>query len=386
MKQEAETTVVGTFEDAATANRAVTELLRTGFSESDVGVVSKDQTRSVDSAAGVDPGDDRVTSDAAAGAAAGAGAGLLWGLGVAAGFLPAVGPVIAGGLLASLIASTAGGAAAGGIIGSLVGLGIDETDAAKYEADVKSGRTVVTVRTGHDRARQASEILKRFGASNLFAAGQSTDAGSAGTRRETSGSGAVPPAEQHRVSQTAGREAPEQDARPISPRTAQTSRQPQSSDSDADTKERDPSPAGRETPGEARQTMTLRAEELHPTKETVHAGDVEVRKEVVTETKTVDVPVSREELVIERRPASARQGGSPASPDLGPDAVRVPLKEERAKAEKRVVATEEVEIGKRPVESTERLSESVRREEIRVDDNSSRKRDHRRPTGQQPQR
>ena len=52
---------------------------------------------------------------------------------------------------------------------------------------------------------------------------------------------------------------------------------------------------------QSEQTLRLREEELEARRRTVEAGEVEIRKEVVTETRTVEVPVRREQLVIERR-------------------------------------------------------------------------------------
>jgi uncharacterized protein (TIGR02271 family) len=116
--------------------------------------------------------------------------------------------------------------------------------------------------------------------------------------------------------------------------------------------------------GESREGVQLREEELRPRKESVEAGEVGVRKDVVTEQKTIDVPVTREEAVVERHPVERR----PASGDIreGEEA-RVPLREERVQVEKQPVVTEEVSVGKRPVQETERVEGTVRREEARVE-------------------
>ena len=116
--------------------------------------------------------------------------------------------------------------------------------------------------------------------------------------------------------------------------------------------------------GESGERVQLREEELRPRTETVEAGEVGIRKEVVTEQRSMDVPVTREEAVIERHPVER----TPASGDIGEgEEVRVPLREEQVRAEKETVVTEEVNIGKRPVQETEQVSGTVRREEARVD-------------------
>jgi uncharacterized protein (TIGR02271 family) len=112
------------------------------------------------------------------------------------------------------------------------------------------------------------------------------------------------------------------------------------------------------------QTMKVHEEQLHPRKEQVEAGEVRLRKEVTTEHKTMDVPVQREEVVVERRPASGQ-----ASPgDIRPgEEVRIPVREEQVRVEKTPVVKEEVTAGKRKVQETEQVGGTVRKEEVRVE-------------------
>ena len=86
--------------------------------------------------------------------------------------------------------------------------------------------------------------------------------------------------------------------------------------------------------------------------------------------RTIEVPVTREELVVEREPAAdGTLAGEPIEP---PQEIRIPLSEERVSVEKQAVVLEEVEIGTRRVADTERISESVRHEELRADPASER--------------
>jgi uncharacterized protein (TIGR02271 family) len=97
--------------------------------------------------------------------------------------------------------------------------------------------------------------------------------------------------------------------------------------------------------------IQLRGEVLRTYKERVQRGEVRLRKEIVTEKQNIEVPVTREELVIERVPASGEaQAG-----------------EEHVRAEKQPVVNEEVRVGKRAVQNTEHVSDNVRHEELRVD-------------------
>lgn len=123
-------------------------------------------------------------------------------------------------------------------------------------------------------------------------------------------------------------------------------------------------PAGRDT-GTGERSMELREEELRARKEQVQAGEVEIRKDVVEEKRTIDVPVSREEVVIERHTVDRRPASG--SIDDSGQTIEVPLMEEHATLEKETVVTGEVEIGKRTVQETEKLSGTVRREEARID-------------------
>lgn len=121
------------------------------------------------------------------------------------------------------------------------------------------------------------------------------------------------------------------------------------------------------------QSMELREEELRMRKEAVQTGEVSLRKEVVTETRNIEVPVSREEVVIERHRLSAdevaRAGatGQEISASAEREEIRIPVSEERVIVDKTVVPREEVTVSTRRVEGTERVSEDVKREEVRVE-------------------
>lgn len=156
-------TIVGVFHDRADATAALRHLRAAGFDESQIGVISRhetDRTRVEHTGLADDPTGTRWEEGTGIGAAAGAATGLGLGVAVAAGLIPAVGPVIAGGTLMALLASAGAGAAAGTVVGGLIGLGIPEEEAESYEAEVTSGRTLVTVAAGN-RAVEALDILRQ---------------------------------------------------------------------------------------------------------------------------------------------------------------------------------------------------------------------------------
>ena len=121
-----------------------------------------------------------------------------------------------------------------------------------------------------------------------------------------------------------------------------------------------------------RERMTLSEEQLSIGKRQVQAGEVELRKTVETEHVRETVPLMREEITIERRPISADSQAS-ANVEIGEDEIRIPVMEEQAVVEKRVVATEEVVVNKRTVTENQTVEADLRRERVDVDDSTTRR-------------
>ena len=110
--------------------------------------------------------------------------------------------------------------------------------------------------------------------------------------------------------------------------------------------------------------LTRSEEELAVGKQRVKAGEVGVTKRVETEHVKKSVPVVREEVTVERRPASASTTGSASIRD---DEVRVPLMEEQVVVEKRVVPKEEVIITKHAKRDTKTVEADLRKEQVDID-------------------
>ena len=102
----------------------------------------------------------------------------------------------------------------------------------------------------------------------------------------------------------------------------------------------------------------------------MQAGEVGVRKTVETERVREQVPLTREEVVIERRPIEA--GADLRNVEIREDEIRVPLMAEEVVAEKRAVPKEQVIIRKRPVTRQQTVEADVRKERIEVDDAAAR--------------
>jgi len=98
------------------------------------------------------------------------------------------------------------------------------------------------------------------------------------------------------------------------------------------------------------------------------AGEVRVRKNVRTDRESVEVPTRHEEVSVERVPLS----GEASEAQIGDDEINVPVTEEEVVVSKRPVVKEEVRIRKDVVEDTEVVEKDVRREEIDVEDETTR--------------
>jgi uncharacterized protein (TIGR02271 family) len=114
------------------------------------------------------------------------------------------------------------------------------------------------------------------------------------------------------------------------------------------------------------QRLELREEELRARTTPVETGRVTIGKEVVEEQRTLEVPVSREEVVIDRQAVERRPADGPIG-DADRETIKVPVREERVEVEKTPVVYEEVGIGKRVTQETQQVTDTVRREELRTD-------------------
>ncbi len=301
-----QSTIVGVFEDRQQADRAVDELRWAGFRDDQIGVAMRYDhgeyagEDAADAAEGTQAGTGAVT-----GALAGLGLGALAGLGVLSGVVPVIGPAIAAGTLGVILTNAAAGAGIGGLVGVLAGAGIPEDEANYYQGEFEAGRAIVTVQP-EGRADEVRAILDRYHAYDM-----SSRAGVAG------------------YDQAATRTA-------ITGRSGSTRGTAASREGD---------------------TIRVKEERLHTEKHPVEVGEVRVRKEVHTETKTLEVPVQREEAIIERTPVHGRAAAENIAGDAirEGEEIRIPVREEQ------------VNVGKRVVQDTQRVSGDVRKEEVKVE-------------------
>ena len=123
------------------------------------------------------------------------------------------------------------------------------------------------------------------------------------------------------------------------------------------------------------EAMTVSEERLRVGTEKRESGRARLRKYVVTENVTKTVPVSHEEVRVEREPITdANVGAAKSGPDISEEEHEVVLHEERPVVEKDVVPTERVRLTKETTTHDETVSGEVRKEQVDTDvDTSDRK-------------
>jgi uncharacterized protein (TIGR02271 family) len=127
---------------------------------------------------------------------------------------------------------------------------------------------------------------------------------------------------------------------------------------------------GHDTSGPTTDSAMTRSEErLDVGTQTRETGRARLRKHVVTEQQQVTVPVSHEELRVEREPITeANRGDAHDGPAISEEEHEVTLHAERPVVSTETEAVERVRLGTETVRSQETVSGEVRKEEIEIDD------------------
>jgi uncharacterized protein (TIGR02271 family) len=128
-------------------------------------------------------------------------------------------------------------------------------------------------------------------------------------------------------------------------------------------------PEGYDTSGPATDdAITVSEERLNVGTRTEQGGRARLRKYVVTENVTQTVPVSREEVRLEREPITdANRGAAVSGPDISEEEHEVVLHEERPVVQKETVPVERVSLGTETVTEQQTVNEVVRKERVDVD-------------------
>jgi uncharacterized protein (TIGR02271 family) len=114
--------------------------------------------------------------------------------------------------------------------------------------------------------------------------------------------------------------------------------------------------------------MTRSEERLVAGTRTEQAGTARLRKYVVTEQQEVTVPVTREEVTLDREPITdANVGSALDGPTISEEEHEVTLHAERAVVDTEAVPVERVRLGKQTVTDQETVRGEVRKEQIEFD-------------------
>jgi uncharacterized protein (TIGR02271 family) len=111
--------------------------------------------------------------------------------------------------------------------------------------------------------------------------------------------------------------------------------------------------------------MTRSEERLHVGTESTEAGRARLRKYVVTEQVTTTVPVSHEEVRLERAPVTdANRGAALSGTGITEEEHEITLHAEQPVVQKETVPVERVRLGTETVTEQHEVTENVRKEQI----------------------
>jgi phage tail tape-measure protein len=160
--------VSATFQNRIAAERAITEIERTGIQESQISVIMSEAGRSMHF---VTEKSSKVDEGAAAGAGVGGLIGAIAGSVLSAGVIAVPGlNLIATGAIVSSLAGLGAGGLLGGVVGGLVGAGIPEYEAKKYEAHLRDGDVLVVVNPAtEEQAESVRYIFQHNDAQDIAA-------------------------------------------------------------------------------------------------------------------------------------------------------------------------------------------------------------------------
>lgn len=422
--------IVGVYDTEQEAINAVEDLKKQGYDSDDISVIGKNQddVDAVTDETGT-KAEEGLATGAAAGGAIGGVTGLLAGIGALA--IPGIGPIVAAGPIAAALTGAAVGAGTGGLAGALIGLGIPEEEAREYNEYVNAGKILVLVDKDTDMAdsgynasagtgtvrgaaglddqklsyetrdedylRHRNNLVNDTddrldlndglsGSDTLQNASNSynnwdgeTKPGMMTTDRDGDGKGFM-----GEVKDKMGNAVDKvKDA--FDDDDTNNMRGNYTSDTTVGTNLSGTGTARTGTNGytgstadtnihrfgeketlgsDEENTVQVREEQLNVSKDVVQTGEVDIRKDVVEDRETVNVPVTKEEVYVKRKPVT---DGQAVSGSIQEDEIHVPIREEKLNVSKETVVTDEIVIGKRKVQDTEKVTDNVKREELRVE-------------------
>ncbi|MGH8523648.1 MAG: hypothetical protein ACREXY_05360 [Gammaproteobacteria bacterium] len=167
------TTIIGLFDRVSDAEKAARDLMSTGFSHEDIGLIASDATGEwsrykISTLEGAAPSSKALGTKMGAGTAAGGLGGLvIGGLVIGELAIPGIGWVAAAGTLATTLLGAGLGAIAGSLASAIDTLGVPEDQAGRYAEAIRRGGTLVSVRIAEDRANEVAAIMQRHQAVDI---------------------------------------------------------------------------------------------------------------------------------------------------------------------------------------------------------------------------
>ncbi len=127
---------------------------------------------------------------------------------------------------------------------------------------------------------------------------------------------------------------------------------------------------GRDTSGLTTDDAMTRSEErLQVGTQRTETGRARLRKRIVTEQVSTTVPVSHDEVVVEREPITeANMPKATDGPDLSEEEHEVVLNAEQPVVTKETVPVERVKLGTQTITEQQQVNETVRKEQIETED------------------
>jgi uncharacterized protein (TIGR02271 family) len=115
--------------------------------------------------------------------------------------------------------------------------------------------------------------------------------------------------------------------------------------------------------------VPVHEEALTATRTPVERGAVRIAKDVVAEEQALDVPVTEEQVHVERR--AVDRPVDPGEDAFQERVIEVPIRGEEVVLEKQARVVEEIELTKEAVHRTEQVRGTVRREQVWIGDDTA---------------
>ena len=113
-------------------------------------------------------------------------------------------------------------------------------------------------------------------------------------------------------------------------------------------------------------TIPILEEQLTVGKKVIETARVRLSKTINESIESLEIPLTEEEIVVNRVPKNELVDVMPAASRYEGDVMIIPVLKEVAVIEKRIVLVEEIHVSKKQTEKTETREVTLRKEEIKV--------------------